>query len=116
MSPAARALIRRHVRSVGELDLLVLLHAERERSWSAEEICAELGCPPGWAATQLSAMERAGLVQRDGDRWRFAVATTALEQVTEEISEAYRLHARELVRFVFATAGRSDKHARRRSA
>ena len=104
------------MRSVGELDLLVLLHAERQLSWSAEEICAELGCPPGWAAAQLSAMERAGLVRRDANRWRFAAETAALEQATEDISEAYRLHTRELVRFVFATAGRADKHARRRSA
>lgn len=116
LSPAARSLIRRHVHSVGELDLLVLLHAERDRTWSEEEICVALGCPPSWAAAQLKRMERAGFVRHDGDRWRFAAATPELEKATEEVGDAYRRHRRDVVRFVFATPSGKDKRLQRRPA
>ena len=55
-------LIQKHVHSVGVLELLMLLHAGRDRSWSVAEICAALGCPQAWASAELHAMERAGLI------------------------------------------------------
>jgi hypothetical protein len=104
-----RTLIRRHVRSVGELELLMLLHAERDRSWQVDEICETLGCPRSWALAQLEAMAGAGLLEPEDGEWRFAPASPELEQATEALQEAYRLHSREVVRFVFATPGRDLK-------
>jgi hypothetical protein len=109
LPPVVRRLIRRHVRSVGELELLMLLHAERDRSWRVDEICEALGCPRSWAITQLEAMAGAGLLQPDDGEWRFAAASPELEHATEALQEAYRLHSREVVRFVFATPGHELK-------
>jgi DNA-binding IclR family transcriptional regulator len=91
---------------VGELELLVMLHAERDRGWSVPAICEALGCPPSWAEAQLAAMARAGLLERSGSQWRFSPVTAELEQATEALQEAYRLQSREVVRFVFSTPGR----------
>jgi DNA-binding IclR family transcriptional regulator len=104
-----RTLIRRHVRSVGELELLILLHAERDRSCGVDEICESLACPRSWAVAQLEAMASAGLLARADSKWRFAPASTELEHATAGLEEAYRLHSREVVRFVFATPGRDPK-------
>jgi hypothetical protein len=109
LSPDVRTLIRRHVHSVGELELLMLLHAERDRSWSVAEICDALACPPSWAAAKLDGMSDAGLVQAAGTTWRFAPATSELEHTTAALQEAYRLHSRDVVRFVFAAPGRDLK-------
>jgi len=109
LSPAVRTLIRQHVHSVGGLELLMLLHAERDRSWSVRDICDALTCPASWAEARLDAMADAGLIQREGDRWRYAASNTELEQATSALQEAYRLHSREVVRFVFATPGRDLK-------
>ena len=106
---AVRKLIRRHVHSVGELELLMLLHAESDRSWSVGEICDALGCPPSWAEAQLAAMDEGGLVEGAGDSWRFAPANTELAEATAALHEAYRLQSREVVRYVFATPGRDLK-------
>jgi DNA-binding IclR family transcriptional regulator len=103
LSPAVRTLIRRHVHSVGELELLMLLHAERDRSWSVGDICDALGCPASWATAQLEAMADAGLAQAEGADWRFAPSNAELEQATSALQEAYRRQSREVVRFVFAT-------------
>jgi DNA-binding IclR family transcriptional regulator len=101
-----RTLIRRHVRSVGELELLMLLHVERDRSWSVDEICEALGCPRSWAVAQLDVMATAGLLERADGNWRFAPASTELDHATAALEEAYRLHSRDVVRFVFSTRGR----------
>jgi DNA-binding IclR family transcriptional regulator len=103
-----RTLIRRHVRSVGELELLMLVRAERDRSWSVHEICEALACPPSWAVTHLEAMASAGLLEQAGDGWRFAPAEPELEHATAALEQAYRLRAREVVQFVFAPPGRSS--------
>jgi len=104
-----RTLIRRHVRSVGELELLMLLRAERDRSWSVDEICEALACPRSWAVAQLEVMAGAGLLAPAGGKWRFAPASTELEHATAALEDAYRLHSRDVVRFVFATPGRDLK-------
>jgi DNA-binding IclR family transcriptional regulator len=104
-----RTLIRRHVRSVGELELLMLLWAERDRSWSVEEICEALACPRSWADAQLDVMTSAGLITPADGRWRFAPASAELETATAALEESYRLHSREVVQFVFATPGRDLK-------
>ena len=106
LSPLVRALIRRHIHSVGELELLVMLHAERDRGWSVDEICEALGCPPSWAVAELDAMARAGLLERTDGNWRFSPSTDELEQAVAALQEAYRLQSRDVVRFVFSTPGR----------
>jgi predicted transcriptional regulator len=109
LSPTVRTLIRRHIHSVGGLELLMLLHAERDRAWRVDEICDALGCPTNWAMAQLDAMNDAGLVEVTGDEWRFAPASAQLEQATDALQDAYRLQSRDVVRFVFATPGRDLK-------
>jgi hypothetical protein len=104
-----RTLIRRHIRSVGELELLMLLRAERDRSWSVDEICETLACPRSWAVAQLEVMERAGLLAPADGKWQFAPTSTELEHATAALEESYRLHSRDVVRFVFATPGRDLK-------
>ena len=108
LPPVVRGLIRRHVRSVGELELLMLLHAERERSWGVDEICEAIACPRSWAVAQLELMASAGLLAPADGRWRFAPASSDLEHAAAALEESYRLHSRDVVRFVFAGPGRSS--------
>jgi hypothetical protein len=111
LSPAVRTLIRRHISSVGGLELLLLLRAERDRSWSVDEICKGLGCPPSWASTQLEGMGRAGLFEAVEGEWRFAPATDELEDATRALAAAHRRNPRDVVRFVFATPGRRARRS-----
>ena len=106
LSPAVSTLIRRHISSVGGLELLLLPHADGDRSWSVDEVCERLGCPPSWASTQLEAMGRAGLFKAVDGEWRFAPATIEIEDSTRALASAYRRDPRSVVRFVFATPGR----------
>ena len=91
----------------------MLLHAERDRSWSLDEICEALACPRSWAVAQLEVMASDGLLAPADGRWQFAPANTELEHATAALEETYRLHSRDVVRFVFAAPG--QRAAGRRS-
>jgi hypothetical protein len=54
-------------------------------------------------------MTGAGLLVAADSKWRFAPASTELEDATAALEEAYRLQSRDVVRFVFATPGRDLK-------
>jgi hypothetical protein len=53
LTRAAERLLAEHVDSVGALDLLLLLHGGRDRSWSADELCQSVRCPESWIEGQL---------------------------------------------------------------
>lgn len=98
--------MRRHLHSVGELDLLMLLRSDRERGWAPDDVCETLRCPPSWASMQLEALRGAGLVDEVGGRWRFAPADAELEQATDALAEAYATRKADVVRLVFAAPNR----------
>ena len=101
-----RSLVGRHLHSVGELDLLMLLHSDPERAWSPEEVCETLQCPASWASLQLEALRAAGLAAESGGRWRWAAATPELERAADALAEAYRTRKADVVRLVFSQPSR----------
>ncbi|MGH2947192.1 MAG: hypothetical protein ACRDPC_13210 [Solirubrobacteraceae bacterium] len=107
----ARWLVQRQVHSVGELDLLVLLHSDRARSWSVQEVCETLWCPDTWAEIQLEALRTGGLAEVQDGRWRFAPAEPALERATDALADAYRTRKADVVRLVFARGDDLDAFA-----
>jgi hypothetical protein len=106
---ATRRLLGDHVHSAGELDLLMLLHRERDRSWRVEEVCELLRCPDGWAKQRLEALRSAGLlVKRDG-RYACAPATRELDEALHALEEARRTRWAELTHLIAAPRGRRRK-------
>jgi hypothetical protein len=109
-----RALIRDHVHSVGELDLLMLLHVQRDRTWSTEELCAALGAPVGWVTLRLQPLQAAGLVTQDGEDWRTCPQSAPQRDALDSLAGLYRSRRRDLVQYIFAqTPGSSPRSARR---
>lgn len=99
-----RALIRDHIRSVGELELLLTLHSEPERLWSVDDLCDRVECPPSWAQLHLEVMRDGGFVEPDGDCWRYAPADARRRDAVDALDEAYRVHTRDVLRLVFTRA------------
>lgn len=109
-----RALIRDHVASVGELDLLMLLHEQRDRGWTAEAVSAALGAPVPWATMHLRSLEAAGLLDRESDGWRLQPRTGAHRDGVDALARLYRTRRRDVVQYVFAqTPAVSRRSARR---
>jgi hypothetical protein len=106
----ARALLREHVHSAGELDLLMLLHGERARTWTVEEICVALRCPTGWVEPRLEALQGAGVFVRRDEGFACAPATPELDHALSSLEEAQRLRWVELTALIAAPG-----HTRRRA-
>ena len=58
-----RAFVRKYVRTVGELEALLWLRNQAQRSWTAEEIARELRGNSTAAADYLRHFQHAGLVR-----------------------------------------------------
>jgi hypothetical protein len=61
--PDVREFVRREIRSVFQLEVLLLLHRTRERAWTTMEISQELAIEPEIAEAQLVRLNELGLIQ-----------------------------------------------------
>lgn len=102
LSRAAKRLISRHVDSVGALDLLLLMHAGRDRDFSQAELCERLRCPESWAADQIARLQSGQMVAEVAEglyRYRrgpeYGVAV-------DEIARACRRDRAAVTRLIFA--------------
>lgn len=79
------------VRSVWALELLLLLRRDRERGWTADELIRELRGSATLVGDNLEVFQTSGLVARDAEgRYRYAPASSVLDQVCERLERAYR--------------------------
>lgn len=97
---AARRLLGEHIHSIGELDLLMLLEADRARAWPLDELCDGLRCPRSWAEPRVHAMVAAGLlVEREG-RYACAPSTPELDAALQALALAHRDRPQDLTQVV----------------
>ena len=61
--PDVREFVRREIKSVVQLEVLLLLHRTRERAWTVVEVSQELGIDPEIAETPLLSLEQLGVIR-----------------------------------------------------
>jgi len=61
--PDVREFVRQQIKSVLQLELLLLLHRTRERTWTVSEISQELAIHPEITETHILRLEELALVQ-----------------------------------------------------
>ena len=102
LTHAAERLIARHIESVGTLDLLLLVHAARDRDWSTEELCEALRCPAAWVPEQIARLEAAGLlVEVSPARYRYTRGRRYGPAV-DELARVCRHDRGDVTRLIFA--------------
>ncbi len=62
ISEAVRHFILNFIDSVGELEVLLLLHRDAGRLWTVEGVTRELRASPAWAQKQLTKLADEGLL------------------------------------------------------
>jgi hypothetical protein len=103
LSPATRAFITRHIVSVEELEVLLLLYEGKERDWSAAEINERLRSQETSIGKWLDVLTSLKLAQRTADgRYRFAPASDELARDTAALAEAYRERRIKVIELIFA--------------
>jgi hypothetical protein len=103
----AAAFIREHIAAAEQLEILLLLHAERGRTFTAAEVSQRVYTVPAAALVRLDELASAGLLSSDGGadpRYAFAPATTTLASRVDALARAYRADRVAVVRQIYAPA------------
>jgi hypothetical protein len=100
-----RQLVARHVTTMEQVEVLLLLARAPDRWRDAEEIRAELRLPAAaLGAKTLAGLEGARLVESDGGtppRYRYAPATPELRRAVDLLAISYNERPVTLVRMVY---------------
>ena len=99
---ALRAFVRKHVRSIGELEVLLWLRAHPQRAWTADEIARELRNNRNAATEYLRRFGRAGLAREtEVGRYQYVDDATTHELVTA-LADAYAERPVSVVDLIYA--------------
>lgn len=84
-----RAFIERHLTSAVQLEVLLLLHGDRDRSWSAVAVGRELRINPDQAHEALARLAEDGLLAYDESVFRLAPSKTRKAELTDASAALY---------------------------
>jgi hypothetical protein len=85
--------LREHIGSIAQLELLILLRAERQNSLSVEEAAKKLYTALSMTGPLLESLRANGfLTVQEGPprRYQYAPRNAELEQIVEDVERAYR--------------------------
>lgn len=97
-----RDFIARHIASVEELEVLLLLHENGQREWTAAEINALLRSQEPSIAKWLATLTALGLVASADGRYRFAPVSEKLADDVDALATAYRERRIKVIEFIFS--------------
>jgi hypothetical protein len=129
LPPDVLALVREHGLGFNDLKVLLLLHEDAAKRWTASTLAAQLGLPEAWVEGSLEHLRAAALLVADGHeterRFFYCLGTPAIEatlarlaQISEErpadVIRALNNDALERVRLAASRAFRGFELARGR--
>jgi hypothetical protein len=99
-----RDLIARHIDSVLEVEILLLLYASRPLVWTADAVVEKLRIDRAWAVTQLGKMCEQGLLRCDtqAQTYAYGPASVALDAAVEALDRAYADRRVSVIELIFA--------------
>lgn len=92
ISDGLRTFIKDKIQTVLRLEVLLLLHEQQSRSFSAAEVANELGFESEPAQRQLTALEAIGLVVHSGtaeSKYKYHPVDATLRSTVEKLAVAY---------------------------
>ena len=103
IDPEIHSFISAHVKSVAQLEILLLLHTDPKQSWSTNSIARELRIEPSGALQQLNGLSASGLVEQQGvESFRYAPKSEELAAGTVLLARAYLIRRVTVIGLIFA--------------
>jgi hypothetical protein len=97
---AVRTFVAANIRSVSELEALLLLRSARSKVWRSEEVAMRLFIPLSRARQVLSSLTEAGLIEATADAGCRYAALPALREVIDQTAETYAHQLVPLTEFI----------------
>jgi predicted transcriptional regulator len=101
------AFVERHFSTGAQVQVLLLLHGQRERLWTVEAIADELRVDPEHATLLMASLAESGLLVRDGDAYRYQPSSTKLAGDADAFVAAFPTYRVAIIRLIFSKPRRS---------
>lgn len=101
-----QAFIERRFTSAAQVEILLLLHRERE-GWSAATVARELRFHPDQAQQLLTELAKNGLVAHDVDIYHYAPRTAELAASVDALAEFYPSFRMAIISLIYSKPDRS---------
>jgi len=92
----------RHIESVAQLEVLLLLRGAPDKSWSAAEVSRALVTNADQSELWLADLEGRGLLAREDDTFRYSPATLELELAIDGLAASYATHRVSVISLIFS--------------
>ncbi len=90
LTPNVDRFLRDAVRSVWELELLLLFHRQRTRFWTAEELVRDLRASVLIVGDSLDALQKVGLVSKNADeQFQYRPISPELARLVDDVAATY---------------------------
>lgn len=90
LPPNVDRFLRDAVRSVWDLELLLLFRRQRPRLWTADELVRDLRASILIVGDSLDALQKAGLVSKNAnEQYQYWPISPELDQLVDEVATAY---------------------------
>lgn len=101
-SEAFRAFVGKHIGSIEQIEVLLILHANAERAWTLQEVSAILRTSESSISSRLEALTRSNLAKGDAQSGYTYAATGQLHEMVEELRLEYRASRYSVIELVFS--------------
>lgn len=98
--------VREHLKSLAQLEILLLLHAEPVRQFTADQVAATLRIDPSWAGAELLRLHEQGLfATAEDDRRSYCYRPVRNEdaETVDRLSRLFATHRVSIITLIFAT-------------
>jgi hypothetical protein len=93
LSETLQGFLRERLPSTEQVEIVLLLHGDTARAWSAPEVAQRLGTPPESTAMRLFLLASNGVIVFDGSgglpRYRYAPTDAAVSTLVTELAQEY---------------------------
>ncbi|MDE1902935.1 MAG: hypothetical protein KGI46_03685 [Alphaproteobacteria bacterium] len=105
LSQKLERFLRTSIRSVWDVELLLLLRKERARSWTTGELVRQLRASSLVVSDALVALQRIDLVGREAadDRFTYRPATDELAQIVDDLAATYASEPASIMHVIWST-------------
>jgi hypothetical protein len=97
-----RQLIAQHIESVEQLEVLLHLRANADRTWTADEVAQNLHIQPDSAERRLDDLRARGFFAVEENRYRYSPAQPAMDALVGGLAQVYSTHRVSVISLIFS--------------
>jgi predicted transcriptional regulator len=105
LSSQVRDFVIRHITSVEQLELLLLLASDPSKGWTIHQLVKEISSSQESVSQRLKQLAEDRFLTKAGEIFRFAPAAPEKVAVISELANAYRLYRVRITELIYSRAG-----------